>query len=45
MSLLRLTALGVDAPLGRARVFGEARYARVSPGFRLVPLSFGVRLR
>jgi hypothetical protein len=37
--------LGLDAPVGRASAFAEARYERVGDNLRLVPLSLGVRIR
>jgi hypothetical protein len=37
--------LGIDARVGRAVLFAEARYQRVSPAVRLMPLSIGVRAR
>lgn len=37
--------LGVDAPLGRAQLFVEARYARMGPVIGLLPISVGMKWR
>ncbi len=37
--------LGVDAPLGRAQLFVEARYARMGPVIGLLPISLGIKWR
>lgn len=37
--------LGMDAPLGRAQLFVEARYARMGPVIGLLPISLGIKWR